>query len=140
MAARGMAAETSFRRLVSGASAKKTWTLTFDETTRPYQHSPGARTGMDALVARLRTALETGPMVGSLDGRSASHPEAATFVSWPARVPQNCLPSVTGGNCPPCQSSNPLLTTSMRRASWQKLVARLLSRPPFSRHSVCFWI
>ena len=63
-----------FRRLVSRALAK-TWASTFHEATRPYQHPLSARTGMDALVARLCTALETDPVVVSLDGRSACHSE-----------------------------------------------------------------
>ena len=47
-----------FRRLVSRALAK-TWVSTFDAATRPFQHALSARSGMDALVARLRIALET---------------------------------------------------------------------------------
>ena len=51
----------------------KTWAATFDEATRPFQHALSARSGMDALVARLRVALETDPdvTVVSLDGRNA---------------------------------------------------------------------
>ena len=69
---RGIATGDVFRRLVSRALAK-TWASTFDDATRPYQHALSARTGMDALVARLRIALETDPdvTVVSLDGRSA---------------------------------------------------------------------
>ena len=69
---RGIATGDVFRRLVSKALAK-TWASTFDEATRPYQHALSARTGMDALVARLRIALGTDPdvTVVSLDGRSA---------------------------------------------------------------------
>ena len=69
---RGIATGDAFRRLVSRALAK-TWAATFDEATRPFQHALSARSGMDALVARLRVALETDPdvTVVSLDGRSA---------------------------------------------------------------------
>ena len=69
---RGIATGDVFRRLVSRALAK-TWASTFDDATRPYQHALSARTGMDALVARLRITLETDPdvTVVSLDGRSA---------------------------------------------------------------------
>ena len=69
---RGIATGDVFRRLVSRALAK-TWASTFDEAARPYQHALSARTGMDALVAHLRIALETDPdvTVVFLDGRSA---------------------------------------------------------------------
>ena len=60
---RGIATGDVFRRLVSRALAK-TWASTFDEATRPYQHALNARTGMDALVTRLRIALETDPEPG----------------------------------------------------------------------------
>eukprot|EP00439_Symbiodinium_sp_Y106_P087244 s60_g43.t1 len=63
---RGIATGDVFRRLVSRALAK-TWASTFDAATRPFQHALSARSGMDALVARLRMALETDPD----DGRSA---------------------------------------------------------------------
>ena len=69
---RGIATGNVFRRPVSRALAK-TWAATFDNATRPYQYALIARTGMDALVACLRIALETDPDVTavSLDGRSA---------------------------------------------------------------------
>ena len=93
---RGIATGDVFRRLVSRALAK-TWAATFDEATRPYQHALSARSGMDALVARLRVALETDPdvTVVSLDGRSAYDTVSrAAFLSKLRQVAPALLPFV----------------------------------------------
>ena len=93
---RGIAAGDVFRRLVSRALAK-TWAATFDEATRPYQQALSARSGMDALVARLRIALETDPdvTVVSLDGRSAYDTVSrAAFLSKLRQVAPALLPFV----------------------------------------------
>ena len=69
----------------------------FDEATRPFQHALSARSGMDALVARLRVALETDPIVTvvSLDGRSAHDTVSRTaFLSKLRQVAPALLPFV----------------------------------------------
>eukprot|EP00439_Symbiodinium_sp_Y106_P076577 s2223_g15.t1 len=95
---RGIATGDAFRRLVSRALAK-IWAATFDEATRPFQHALSARSGMDALVARLRVALETDPdvTVVSLDGRSAY--DRTAFLSKLRPVAPALLPFVRNHRC-----------------------------------------
>ena len=88
---RGIATGDVFRRLVSRTLAK-TWASTFDAATRPFQHALSARSGMDALVARLRMALETDPD----DGRSAYDTVSrAAFLAKLRQVAPALLPFVT---------------------------------------------
>ena len=112
---RGIATGDVFRRLVSRALAK-TWASTLNEATRPYQHAMSARTGMDALVARLRIALETDANVTvvSLDTiQCRALPSCASYTRWPPPFYRSCacstgsLQSTAGGMHPgPASGAN----------------------------------